>query len=502
RAGHHGGDAPRAGRTDRRWLVVGLLVGLPIVILVIALAQRTWYPTGDLAQAELRMRSLPDRPPLLGAAGRIVDEQGRQGNHPGPLMFWATWPLYALLGRSAWAFEAATALVNLAWLSASVWLVARRAGTAVSAWYGVTALVLIGGYGLNALSQPWNPWVALLPFTVLVLATWSALAGDRWMAVLAVAAGSYAIQGHVGYAPVVLPLVALALAAPAWAWWRGRRGGREREAPPEHAGARGAGVTSGPRRWLVPTLVAIGVGLLAWSGPVVDLFRNEPSNVAKLLDNFGSPSETPIGLSRGVEAVLQSAAPFGAWMRGGGEVTGSIVPGLLLLLAWAASAVLVARREGAGDLTRLNLVLAVATAFGVVAVSRIFGALYLYVFRWIAAIVALQVFALGWALARLLPRPSPTTARRAGALALVALVGLSAFTAQRIVRQQIPYDQSWRMERVLAPRVADQLDPDRSYLVTWDDPAYLGGLGFGLVLELERRGFTVGAEPRFSAAVE
>ncbi|MCB1039658.1 MAG: hypothetical protein KDA94_09045, partial [Acidimicrobiales bacterium] len=58
------------------------LVGLPLLVLVAVLAQRTWYPTGDLAQAEMRMRSIPRNPPLVGAAGRIVDAEGRQGNHP------------------------------------------------------------------------------------------------------------------------------------------------------------------------------------------------------------------------------------------------------------------------------------------------------------------------------------------------------------------------------------------------------------------------------------
>jgi len=168
-------DPADARRGDLRWLLIAAVCAIPIVVLIVALAQRTWYPTGDQAQAELRMLSLPSHPPLVGAAGRIADEQFRQGNHPGPLMFWATWPVYALLGGSSWAFEAATALVNVAWLTLSVWLVRRRAGIGACAWYGAVALVLIGGFGLDALSQPWNPWVSLLPFAVLLLATWSAI---------------------------------------------------------------------------------------------------------------------------------------------------------------------------------------------------------------------------------------------------------------------------------------------------------------------------------------
>jgi hypothetical protein len=477
---------PDLRRVDLRWALVAVVVGLPILVLIVSLAQRTWYPTGDQAQAELRMRSLLADPPLVGAAGRIQDEAMRQGNHPGPLMFWATWPLYVVLGRSAWAFEAATALVNLAWLTLSVWLVRRRAGLAAAAGYGLVALVLIGGFGLDALSQPWNPWVALLPFAVLVLATWSAIEGERWAPVLAVAAASYSLQGHVGYLPLVIPLAGVAVAAPAVRWWAARR----------------AGEAAAPWTWAVPLLVAVGVGLVAWSGPILDVVRNEPSNLSKLIANFSEPSDPPIGLARGIEATFQSMDPFGPWVWGGSAVDGSAWPGVALVLAWAVVAVLVARAGTHRPLDRLNALLAGTLVIAVIAVSRIFGALYLYTFRWIVVLTALVVFALGWGLVALLPRPSPATARRLASVAAVALVGLSAVTAVRLARQDIPYDQSSRSVAGLAPEVAAALDPDRRYQVRWDDPAYLGGIGFGLVLELERRGFDVGGEPQFAAALE
>src|SRR5690606_29764414 len=136
------------------------------------------------------------------------------------------------------------------------------------------------------------------------------------------------------------------------------------------------------------------------------------------------------------------------------------------------------------------------------AVSRVFGALYLYTFRWIAPIVALMVFTAVWGLATLLPPPSRTAAHRLRIAAVVVLVALGAVTAVRLVRQEIPYDQSWRAEAVLARQVAEELDPDLRYLVQWDDPAYLGGIGFGLILDMERRGFEVGGRPRYDAAIE
>lgn len=499
---HYLGAVPADDRRarDLRWLVVAVLVAIPIVVLIVALAQRTWYPTGDQAQAELRMRSLPGDPPLVGAAGRIQDEAMRQGNHPGPLMFWATWPLYALLGRSAWAFEAATALVNLAWLTVSVWLVRRRAGWGATAWYGGILLVLIGGFGLDALSQPWNPWVALAPFAVLVLSTWSSLDGDRWMVVLAVASATYALQGHVGYLPLVMPLVGVSAAATAWWWWRGGR--PDRADVPGEAAADDDPARTPVLRLIAPLALATLVGLVLWSGPIVDALTATTSNVSKLIANFAHPSDPPIGLQRGIEAVFQSSSPVGAWVWGGSAVEGSAWPGKLLLLAWAVVAVLVARRGERPSLQRLNALLAGTVLIAMVAVSRIFGALYLYTFRWIVVLTALVVFALGWGIATLLPRPSPSASRRLAAVGAVVLVLLSGVTAVRLARQDIPYDQSSRSVAGLAPTVADQLDPDLRYQIRWDDPAYLGGLGFGLLLELERRGFDVGGEAKFSAAIE
>jgi hypothetical protein len=436
------------------------------------------------------MLSLPGDVPLVGAAGRIIADDGTQGNHPGPLMFWATWPLYRLLGGSSWAFEAATALVNGAGLAASVALMARRVGRGTTLWYGAVTLVLVGGYGLDVLSQPWNPWVALVPFTILVLATWSVLDGARWPLVLGVAAASYALQGHVGYAPLVPPLVlvgAVALVV--------------RERPRDRADL-------GPAlRRLAPLPVALVVGLALWSGPIVDLVRHDPSNVDILLEHFGDPDEEVIGVRNGVEAVLQASNPVGSWVAASTGVDGSILPGLALVLVWAAVAVAVAVRRLDASLTRLNAVIALALVVGTVAVSRVFGALFLYTFRWIVALVALEVFTLGWGLVVLArarrrstaPVAVPTGLRLA---AVGAVAVLSVATAVRVSSQEIPYENSWRTEAELSRQTVAAVDHDRTYLVRWDDPVYLGGLAFGLILGLEREGVTAGVDPSHSAAAE
>ena len=188
--------------------------------------------------------------------------------------------------------------------------------------------------GSTALSQPWNPWVSLLPFTVLLLSTWSAFEGDRWAPVLAVAAGVLRAAGArglpAGDGPAGGPLpggARLALVA-------GRAG-------PDHD------VADDPADG--PTAPTTGVdraharrhrrrpGRLVGPDPR-RRSSTAPTTLSKLIDNFSNPSDPPIGLGRGIEAVLQSVDPFGPWVWGGAEVGGSIVPGLILVLAWLAVA--------------------------------------------------------------------------------------------------------------------------------------------------------------------
>src|SRR5690606_28560785 len=112
-----------------------------------------------------------------------------------------------------------------------------------------------------------------------------------------------ALQGHVGYLPLVVPLCGVAVLAPFGRWWLGRRGAIDPEAG-----------DASPFPRLVPLgLAAVALALL-WSGPLWDLVSNDPNNVSKLLANFTSPSEDPIGLSAGIHDVFQAANPVGSWV--------------------------------------------------------------------------------------------------------------------------------------------------------------------------------------------
>ena len=68
--------------------------------------------------------------------------------------------------------------IHVAAIATALWIGQRRAG-----WRGVLGVaallaVAIRGYGQVLLTQPWNPYLPLLAWLVVLLATWSVLCGD------------------------------------------------------------------------------------------------------------------------------------------------------------------------------------------------------------------------------------------------------------------------------------------------------------------------------------
>ena len=478
-------------RIDPFVVLVAVLVVLPIVAVVVQLHGVDWYPTGDLAQAELRMIRFFDHPPLVGAAGRIANEQGVQGNHPGPAMFWGIWPLWWLLGGSSWAFAASTALLNLGGAATTVWLVSRRLGRHGAVIWSLALGGLIAGFGLDALTQAWNPWVALVPFAVFFLAVWGFVDGDTFMLPIAVAAGSWCLQSHVGY---IVPVPLLLGAAMAFVVFRRRR--------------------LEPRSMAA----AFGVGVAMWALPVYQQLTQSPGNLSILYANFTNPEAKPFGFSTAVKTSLQLLNPAGAWVRAETTPVGSIIPGALVAAVWLGCVALciVWGRATIGGwssnaalvtLTRLHALVAVGWLASVIAISRVFGEFFIYTFRWAVIVSALMFVAVVATAVQALVRGPAVELLRSRRVALAAisvtvLAALSVSTMVQISHQEIPYGTGWKTEAKLAPQVLAQLDRHDRYHVLWEDPISLGGLGFGLMLAADRAGFTVQTDAVFAAGVE
>lgn len=181
--------------------VVPLAVVLvPMVVAIVELSGRRWTPAGDIALEMLQVAEVgTEHTPLTGAWSRWG------WNHPGPLLFYALAPFTWLFGNVG-ALIGVT-IINMLACAAAVWLGWRRGGTALAS---LVALVVVGlAFSLTpeVWISPWNPWVGLLPLFALVLMAWSLAERDLAVLPWVVGVGSFVVQAHVGFAPVVVGVV-------------------------------------------------------------------------------------------------------------------------------------------------------------------------------------------------------------------------------------------------------------------------------------------------------
>jgi hypothetical protein len=467
-------------------------LAVPFVIAAVVLHGRHWNPVLDMAMTELRVRDVGTRhTPLIGLPGRIGVFPD-QGSHPGPLSFYLVAPTYRLLGASAWAMLVGMIVLALVAVGTALWIAQRRGGAPlVVAVAGLVALV-VRGYGLDVVTQPWNPYLPLLFWLVVLLGTWSVLAGDHLLVVVVAAAGSLAGQTHLPYLGLSLGMGGLCVVALAHAWWR--HPSRRNEV------SRAAG------------LAALVVAVL-WSSPIVDQLRHSPGNLSMLSDYFRHPPEDPVGPVEGVRLALRHLDVFrlvggafgddGFVTRAGFRLDGSVLPGLAVLAVWVGCAVLAWRRRH-HLLLALHATLAAAFVLGAFSMGRIFGKVWYYLTLWAWTTTWLVVAAIVWTLVLEARHRWPERRRwvRLAGAALVTIVGVGSYAALTVEAfgVQAPEQHlSDTLREVVAPTAAALDDRaglatgrDGTYLVTWNDAANFGSQGYGLVNELERRGFHVG----------
>jgi len=300
--------------------------------------------------------------------------------------------------------------------------------------------------------------------------------------------GSLAAQTHIPYVGLVGGLGALMLATTAWRAWR---------------------EPATRRRSLVWCAGSLAVLVVLWLPPFADQVAGH-RNISMIIDYFRNPPEAAVGFGTGIRVLLGHFDPLhalgqGSFSRlvvaGTDASTGSVVIGALVLGAWAASAAVAVRRRLA-RIVPLHVVIATATALGVLSLSRIFGTVWYYLSLWMVGTVALAILATVWTWYTVLRE------RGVGGAGLdvwgrrvtvgVAAIALVAFTVECATFEPPEASLSdplgvlvHRTDRVLDRGAGGATRADR-FVVTWNDAHYIGSQGYGLVNELERRGWTVG----------
>jgi len=377
--------------------------------------------------------------------------------------------------------------------------------------------------------EPWNPWGGLFAFFFFIALCWGVICGrHRWLPIAAFA-GYFAVQCHAGYALLVGAGLAGTTGFVIWTWWRARRVAADPEivvaaAPSESMEdespapataapatdtppATGEPVTMPPTRQalLRSFLYAVVVTVLMWLPPVIDQIRHNPGNLSILWHHFTASTEADgsprvfVGLGAAFKEFAGELSVAGPWIRGPFRQpvdAPNIVTFLLALaLIGIALVVLVRRRDlpRRAMLIRLFTTLGVLVVVGIVSTSRIFGEFYDYVVRWWWIIVAWLIAGCVLVLSRLVD------SRRTIAGLVAATVLMSGLATANAVGDQNPGPRNSRLVGGIVPAITGSLNHHDHYLIRWYDPATLGGVPFGVLLELEKRGFHVGVDAQSSA---
>ena len=462
-------DAPiEAASTFSLWCERLAYALLAVVVATFAWKAATldWKAAGDLSVIRLRALDVgTSNTPLVGPYSRF------QWNHPGPSLSFAFAPWARLFGNSGVGILIGAFVANLAAMFGAAW-VARRSSKVL---FFLTSIVLAAFVLLaqsGELFNPWNPFVVVLPLFAALIAAWATFRGDRVAAVVLVIAASFAIQGHIGAAP--LGVLALLIGGGGLLYAIVRSQGEER------------------RDFVTTSLIAVGVMFVCWIPPLLDqLFGT--GNLGRLVEFQFTDTQPSAGLRFALDQVTRLLTfPPGREVGFLGVVgNGPVVPWMAIVLL---AATVVAWKKGWHDRLQLALVAWLSIAATGLAISGIKGIPFQYVFRWSWAMVLVVWIACAWVGVSLLLEFAPV--RRwftagaslvlAGLLGALLLFGVSFRTVQG-------WDEQLRLYEPLMQPTLDVLQeaPKPVMVVT-----YLGLADGTVANELLARGDELGLDLR------
>ncbi len=473
-------DAPAEpageGASERRdrWLLVAAfaLAVLPLAVSAVnmVVSHRSYTPVGDLAATELLTRDVGHRWLELGPFSRDG------WFHPGPALFYVLAGPYRAAGGSSVGLALGALAVNGASVAGMAGVAKRRAGTAAALTTLLGCALLLRAFDPDQVRVPWNPWVTVLPYGLVLFLAWAMTGGERWALPVAAGVATFVAQTHVGYVALAVPLVVLGAV---WLVVVPPPGGR--------------------RRLVVPGLATLALLVLMWLPPVSQQVLNGTGNLGVTLRWFrdGGPSgEQPASFRVGWRVVSSQYGLPPEWLFGARDpgptpepaaIGHPLLPILLVLVA--AAAVVLWRRKVAGG-PQLAAVWLVASVVGVVATARTVGPVYAYRMGWTWVLAMVAGVIVAWAAWTLVAGWRPALERRVLVPAsVVALAVLAVATSVGHVRAGDPDPVATGRIRELMPQVTAAI-PDGDGQVVVDGPTF--GASFyaaGLQLALEKAGY-------------
>lgn len=465
---------------------------LPLVVSAIALALEHgdgFMPVGDLALIELRVRDVGSDTPLVGLWSR------QRWNHPGPLGFFVLTPTYRLLGSTSIGLHLGALVVNGAALTGIALVSRRRGGTPLMLCTLVVCSLMVLNLGADFVRSPWNPYLPVLSYGLLILLAWSMACGETWALPVAVAVASFAAQTHVGFVALSLPLLVWGAAGLVRSSVQQARSGPQAAAtagadPPTAASSGRAPL----RALLSPALLSLGLAAVLWLPPLIDVLINRRTNADQIIRYFRDSDQPSLGL---IDAWRIMAGQFSfdaEWLTGrqptviGETAFVHVSPLPWLLVPLAAVAVIVWRWSRPGDRALVGTLL-VAFGTGMVAVSRIIGKVADYRLQptwWPAALAGVMALWVAW---RAGSGRWPNAERRwLVPLAGAALVILTGVTSVSAARSDLRHTADSQIMARLMPGVLDVVRPGQGEVLVVEGSGRWSFYVEPLVLQLERKG--------------
>jgi hypothetical protein len=470
------GDGPDERRLFR--LVLALTV-LPLAVsaVVLFVAVRPGYlPTSDHALIELQVRDVGSHEVLNGLYSR------EDWSHPGPMFAYLAAPVYRLLGSTPVAVNFVTLIINGAAIAGMAFIARRLGGRGPMLATLVASALLMRTLGAETVRDPWNEYVTVLPFGLMIFLTWAMLCRETWALPAGVVVASFLAQAHVGFVLLAMPLLLIGA------------GGLVL------AAALRAGPGPDRRRPVRPGLLGAGLLAFLWLPTAYDIAANgRDSNLSHIVRYFRHAQDGAHSLADGWSVVSGQFALPPEWATnalGALPLTGDDrhlydrpLPWLLALLA-VGTVVLWRRAKPAGP--RLVVPLVVALGLGIVAVARTIGPAFYYRLRWAWIPPAVAFVVVGWAVWLLVERRWPERgARVLTAVAVAVLVALAAVNAVTAITIDTHAEADGDVVATLLPPLLDDIaGNDGTVLIT---DAFTSGAWYsrGIVLELERQGIDV-----------
>jgi hypothetical protein len=458
-------------------VVLTFLVFLVSAVALVVRWRDDFTPVGDLAIAELTVREVGRHAVLLGPYSRF------RWWHPGPMLWYLLALPYRLLGGRSIGTSVGSALISGIGATGVVLAAARVGGRRLAWWSALVVGLFVWSMGPELLRYPWNPYVTVLPVALFVMLAWAAACGEAWAIPAGLGTGTFLVQSHIGYGPMVAAITVTAAAVLGVRRWRG-----DLELPWPRL--RRAGV------------VSVILLVLLWAPPLVEQVMHDPGNGREVLRFFrehtpdhtlgDGTSTTYRGLGTVVEQLVAHRTGYGvsrampAWT----DIT--------TLVALAVALVVALRRRLHDALVLLGLT-AVLGAVSVWSVSRIIGTVEPYLVQWIAVLSPIAWIAVGAVATRAVPARDQlgtdrarTLVQAAGAVVVagaVLLTGINAWSSVQALPPDAQISPSARrfMDAVVAAIPRDSREP--VLVKIGDQQAWPWAAS--AVLELEKAGIPV-----------